>query len=273
MSLPQGTYEAREEKMRHGWKIFTLAVLTGLSVMALTVAGVQASKKSGEFRLNGKTFTEAGLTEKAIKFTVGAGGLLSEGLGVNCTGGTGSGVIKKKGATATVEALFTGCTVVQSKFCKVYEGLKIDKEKTTLFGEGNIKASGFGRLLLHEAKHYLLVEGLGANKVISLFDVYGELCPLNSGANPLHVELKGTTVVEQPDALTNQKTHEIRTLDLSTLHTLWTGDPNCEGKLVPQHALILGEKEAHFGTSKEPEAETPVTSTVELTSGESWSSE
>ena len=46
---------------------------------------------------------------------------------MNCTGRTFAGTLIA-GGFLTVEALFTGCTVLESKFCKVYEGLKVDND-------------------------------------------------------------------------------------------------------------------------------------------------
>jgi hypothetical protein len=254
--------------MRQVSKLFAPAMLAALSLMVLAATRAQAETK-GEWRIDLgaglKTFTEDGLGSKNITFTVGAGELLAEGLAIHCTGGTGTGTVlagtPTTSGTALAEATFSGCTVLESKFCKVYERLGTDKVTSTLTGEGKIKARGKGKLLLHKGKHYFLVEEDG--EPFSLLDVYGELCPLIPKANtPLHVVIPGSLVVELPDALSDLKAHTFKTLTLAEQKTLFPG-----------HVLKLGENPAHFSTKKSGEAETPVTASVELITGEIWGSE
>jgi hypothetical protein len=251
--------------MRQVSKLFALAMLAALSLMALAAAGAQA-ETLGEWKIDlGKgaglqTFTADGVVSKNFTGTVSPGELLAEGLAISCTGGTGEGTVTA-GGTALAKAKFTTCSVLESKFCKVYEGLTKDKDVTTLFGEGSVKALGKGKLLLHKGKHYFLVEEDG--EPFSLLDVYGELCPLIPAAKtPLHVKITGSFVIELPDALSDLKAHTFKTLTLAEQKTLFPG-----------HVLRLGENASHFSTKKSGEAETPVTGSVSLTSGEIWGSE
>jgi hypothetical protein len=250
--------------MRQVSKLFALAMLAALSVMALAATGAQA-ETLGEWRIDLgaglKTFKDDLVVSKNLTGTVSAGELLAEGLAINCSlGGTVTGTVLA-GGTALAEITFNGCSVLESKFCKVYEALGTDKVTSTLTGIEKVKAKGKGKLLLHKGKHYLLIEEDGGP--FALFDVYGELCPLIPKANtPLHVNVTGSTVVELLDALSDLKTHTFKTLTLAEQKTLFPG-----------HVLKLGENPAHFSTKKSPEAETPVTGTLALTSGEVWGSE
>jgi hypothetical protein len=219
--------------MRHGLKLFGVAMLAALSLMAVSAVGAQAS----EFWLNGTEFNKVPLNEESIDGTFGGGDLLTAGgLEIGCTDAVvdptaGAKVIA--GGTAKIALLFNGCKVLNNKFCFVYEDLKEAGVLSTLLGKEHILATADGTIIKHtDGKHYLLLQGLGKGLIFTEFDIHGELCPINQ-----LVVIHGSTVVRLPDGLTEQPNHEVVTVEPGELG---------EGHLFPKDQLFLGEEKAHL---------------------------
>jgi len=182
--------------MRHGpqgIKILGLSLLAAISVMAVSAAAAQAA----HFAIEG-TPLAAGDSE-TVAGTGVEGELLVPGIGlnINCTSSAFTGTLLPAGA-ADASVLFSGCTVLGNKFCKIYENEANMNAKTNA---GNILATGTGELHLHEGQHYLIVKGVGAEEIFTTvyFNTAAEGCNLGG----LSMVIKGLTALVLPTGLTN----------------------------------------------------------------------
>jgi hypothetical protein len=177
---------------RHGIKVLGLSLIAALGLMAFA-----ASAQAGEYTINEggvhKTFTEHGIASESVEGTVAHGTLLVPGLGLTilCTGGTFSGTVLL-GGTAHASILFSGCEgIPNGTVCKPFE-TKAKMETNLTADKGFIAASGLGQIILHEGKHYLLVENTTEFTTI----YWPKLCALT-----LENVVKGSYVFELPTAL------------------------------------------------------------------------
>jgi hypothetical protein len=129
--------------------------------------------------------------------------LVASGIAIHCQSGEVSGTALL-GGTVHASALFKECSVLENKFCKIYE-TKADHEAGA--NAGNIIASGLGLLLLHAGVHYLKVEGV----VLSTIWLGGKLCTL-----PLENVVSGSTAFKLPTALTELVTQGAETISSAT---------------------------------------------------------
>jgi hypothetical protein len=214
----------------HGLKVLGLSLLAALGLMAITASAAQAELLNDNILVNGNPL---GANEsKNYLGEVGEGELLTAGgVKIHCENGDITGTIHGDGS-GSAHVLYNGCTVVEEPFCEVYETLEDWKKGEN---EGHILATGKGQVFEHEGNHYLLVEGLGEEKVFADFGFAGELCPLPTFNVEEHQTVTGSTVLALPDALVNQLLHEVQTIDPATLE-----------ELFPEDGLFLGHEPAHL---------------------------
>jgi hypothetical protein len=168
---------------RHGLKVLGLSLLTALGLMAVTAGVAQAA----EFIHEDMTFSSLNITSEQVEGSIGAGELLVPGLGlkIHCESGHVKNAKVYLGGKAEASVLFLGCKVLENTKCTVYE-----KELET---PGAIEASGVGKLVLHNNKHYLVAE---SDEFARVF-IHGDKCLL-----PLENLVDGSVALELEKALT-----------------------------------------------------------------------
>ncbi|HEV7399052.1 MAG TPA: hypothetical protein VGN84_02160 [Solirubrobacterales bacterium] len=241
---------------RHGIKILGLALLAAVSVMAVTAASAMAT---GEYKLEAKTFTAAGLAKESVAGTGGLGILLVPAikLELHCTGADVTSSTVLLGGVAHATVLFLGCTVLKNSFCHVYP-TKAEAEKDSGTGLGDITASGLGLLRLHGSPvvHYLEVEGPeGGTKPFTTIFFGGAECTL-----PIENKVTGKTAFKLPGALTPAVNQTLESINEATGTLL-----GVQLKFGLNNAFI------HGGTFA-----TPTTASVHLSGanvGKTWGSE
>jgi hypothetical protein len=226
---------------KYGLKVLGLSLLAAIGLMAIGAAAAQAGS---EVTVEGVPL----VGEKNLKGTIGAGELLTAGgIKIGCSAGTFTGTLKNvsKVGEGKVTALYTGCKVLGAeKVCEIYEELP-------KVGPGSIAATGEGKLIVHEGKHYLLIKGLGPTELFSDFVILDPLLLERCTLPEEDYLVTGLTLLSLPDILTLAKLHKAETLD-----------PVLMAKLFPTHQLFLGKEKSHLAGGS--------SASVELTTGESW---
>lgn len=194
-----------------GIKILGLSLSVALGLIAVTAGAAQAA--SGEFRVGGKTFEEIGVAQKTILGSVASGELLNFFITgrIFCSGGVFSGTVLQ-GGVAHVTALFSGCSILNAKVCKIYEDEANHLAQTN---PGNIHAGGLGLILLHNGEHYVVFLG----HPFATIWIGGGGCTL-----PLSNTFSGTLAFKLPTALSDLVSQAITNVAseaaLATLGTL-----------------------------------------------------
>lgn len=228
----------------HRFRVLGLALTLALALMAMSAAAAQAS---GEFLLNGSTFTSLGLASEEVTGTGSEGELLvtSLNLQLNCTSADVEEAKVFKGGTALAKVLFLGCTVLNNTFCKVYASEADRNAKTNV---GRLKALGKGLLELVSGKHYLLLEEDGEPFTTVWFSKSTEGCNLASGE-----KVEGSTVFEiEEEALKSQSVHSIKALLNSEISALGFSDVLTYGHQTAE--LHKGLAEVHLSGTHANEA-------------------
>ncbi len=202
---------------RKGIKILGVTLLAALGLMAISVSAAQAS---GEFLVNGAKFTAL----ESFAGTGAKGELLTEGgLKLNCTASTVTGMINHNDQVGKVDAtvLFSGCSVLENKFCTVYPDAEESKA-------GHITAKVLGELGLHAEQHFVSLQAL-SGAFTTIFFV-GAACTL-----PEEVEVTGKTALLLPTALVDSVNQKLTTVSLAE-----------EKLLLGANSLFYGNEQAHL---------------------------
>jgi len=169
-----------------------LTLLAALGLIALTASAAYA----GEFRVAGKTFTEAGIEEETATGTGGSITLTSSG-GVKLTCSTvdyGKVTWLKKGDIHANNVKTLGCSIAGNEACEVFPTEKDAENKTNA---KTLTVTADGRLVLSGTSHYIELVGLGAEKLVMKVYLVGASCSL-----PKESKVTGSTAFELPSALT-----------------------------------------------------------------------
>jgi hypothetical protein len=198
--------------MIRGLWILSLAMIVTISAAALSADPAQA----GEFMLNGTAFVSVPLTAELATGTVGSSKILvpSLGLTIECASGDVFNAAVIPGGTVTGSILLLGCKVAGNSFCKVYAS---EGQRNAKIDAGDLTAGGKGVLELMNGSHYALVRENGIAFTTAWFTKSTEGCTLNSNE-----KVTGGTVVKLPDALLNQKTHEVVPLTQAEIEALFS---------------------------------------------------
>jgi hypothetical protein len=185
-------------RLKQPTRLLGLSLVVSLSMLALTASGAQAN--DGSVFFSGNPHATLGTAVEIDGELLESWELLVEvlGLEIDCAKADLKGKILPAGAVEAL-ALFLECVV-----------LGAESDCTILPAPGS-SSSGqfhltFNGLLRKKAsgKHYLLITGLGAGKLLARMVVEGEFCPLDG----MDEQLNGETVLELPDAL-NLSAHHI----------------------------------------------------------------
>jgi hypothetical protein len=197
-----------------------------IGYMELRLGGGQAGKKwktefRPEFKVEGKTFSEAGIEEKAVQFTSESAIFVpipEYGLEISCTDGVGVGKALRAGyMSLTVEYL--GCAPPEWTLCTLFP-----TESDALAGknQGKVKVSWLGTLVKHgsPAASYLEIEGEKGS--FFSFYLWGEFCIFQkgqgiSGSTAFLIPGGSTELSNQAFEFVNAKTRELLGVQL------WSG--------------------------------------------------
>lgn len=163
----------------------------GASLFAILclMATSTAAHGSGEYKIQGLTFSAANVLAANIEGTVDEGELLTEGgIEIWCEKGTVSGTVFK-GGDGEAEILYKGCKVLNNKFCTIYP---THADELNSKNKGHITAKGSGLVLLHGGAHYFEAQAV----TFTVIYFGGIACTL-----PGEASLGGSVVVRIPNAL------------------------------------------------------------------------
>jgi hypothetical protein len=185
------------------------------------MATAAAAYGSGEYKIQGLTFSAANVLAANVEGTVDEGELLTEGgIEIWCEGGTVSGTVFK-GGNGEAQVLYKGCKVLGTNFCTIYP---THADQLISKNKGHITAQGSGLALLHGGGHYF--EAQGATFTTIYFD--GDFCVL-----PVEASLGGSVVFRLPTALQELLEQAIESV-------------NEETRTLIGVQMFLGKEKAHL---------------------------